>query len=263
MLKKVLFIITLLVLVACNKRTDQITITGKDGTNGHGGTNGLNGKSIVSTYNESSELECQSGGQRLDLYLDMDYSLSVTEGDQYMNSLTVCNGSNGLSGIDGVSGTDGENGEDGVNGEDGEQGIQGPVGEMGPQGLIGLVGPQGLAGPQGLQGVQGTPGAIGPQGISGLPGPTGSQGATGPQGIQGPIGSSGTTIKLYASSSCTLITGTTRYVKVQGSNVQFFSSSNCASNTKLAEMSQGESFWVTGNVLAVYDDSSVRVITFN
>ena len=219
-----------LVLIACSKTTDVATVTGNDGKNGY---------SIVSMYNEPSGLECSNGGQRLDLYLDTDYSLSVSEGDIYTNSLVVCNGLNGL------------------NGE------QGPQGEMGPQGLIGATGPQGLMGPQGLQGQPGTPGAIGPQGPQGLPGPVGPQGPQGPQGIQGPAGSSGATITLYASTSCTRITGTNRYVRVQGNNVQFFSTSNCQGSSKLAEVSQGESFWVTANMLAVYDDCSVRVITFN
>lgn len=236
-MKKLLFIT--LTLLACTKRTDQVSLTATDGLNGHDGTNGRDGHSVVSMYNETSELECKAGGQRLDLYLDMDYSLSVSENDLYMNSLVVCNGVNGL------------------NGE------QGPQGEMGPQGLIGATGPQGLMGPQGLQGPKGATGAIGPQGVPGVMGPVGPQGPAGPQGMQGPAGSSGATIKLYASTSCTLVTGSNRYVKVQGQNVQFFSSSNCHSSTKLAEVSQGESFWVTGNILAVYDDCSVRVITFN
>lgn len=237
-----LLMILLLLIVACDKRTDQATVTAVDGKNGH---------SVVSVYNESSELECSNGGQRLDLYLDLDDSLSVTEGDTFMNSLVTCNGLNGLNGA------------------------QGPQGEPGPQGLIGETGPQGLTGPRGYQGFPGLPGAIGPrglpgvagstgpQGLPGVAGPVGPQGAQGPQGIQGPAGSSGATIVLYAQTSCTRIGSTNRYLKVQGNNVQFFSSSNCSSNSKLAEVSQGESFWVTGNMLAVYDDCSVRVITFN
>jgi hypothetical protein len=235
-------LVLLLVVAACNKRTEEATVTAIDGKNGH---------SVVSVYNESSELECSNGGQRLDLYLDLDDSISVTEGDMFMNSLVTCNGLNGLNGA------------------------QGPQGEPGPQGLIGETGPQGLTGPRGYQGFPGLPGAIGPrglpgvtgstgpQGLPGVAGPVGPQGAQGPQGIQGPAGSSGATIVLYSQTSCTRIGSTNRYLKVQGNNVQFFSSSNCSSNSKLAEVSQGESFWVTGNMLAVYDDCSVRVITFN
>lgn len=246
-MNKFLLLILAVVVIACDKRTDVATVTANDGKDGK------NGHSIVSMYNKSSELECLNDGQRLDLYLDIDDSLSVTEGDLYMNSLVTCNGLNGLNGIDGV------------NGQDGETGAQGPQGEPGPQGLVGATGPQGLAGPQGLQGIPGLPGAIGPQGVPGRPGPMGPQGPQGPQGIQGPAGSPGTTvtITLYSSNSCTKITGTNRYVRVQGNNVQFFTSSSCHSSTKLAEVSQGESFWVTGNVLAVYDDCSVRVLTFN
>lgn len=238
-------LVLLLATAACSKRTDVATVVAVDGTNGK------DGHSVVSVYNESSELECSNGGQRLDLYLDMDYSLSVTDGDMFMNSLVTCNGANGLNGA------------------------QGSQGEIGPQGLIGATGPRGLRGPRGYQGFPGQPGAVGPQGldgvagatgpqgIPGVAGPVGPQGATGPQGIQGPAGSSGATIVLYAQTTCTRIGSTNRYLKVQGNNVQFFSSSNCSSSSKLAEVSQGESFWVTGNMLAVYDDCSVRVITFN
>lgn len=245
-MKKLLFLG--LVFVACNKKTNVATVTAVDGTDGS------NGHSVVSMYNESSELECQNNGQRLDLYLDLDDSLSVSEGDQYMNSLVTCNGVNGLNGVAGQNGNDGQDGQDGA---------QGQTGEQGPQGLIGATGPQGLMGPQGLQGMSGLPGMIGPQGVPGNAGPVGPQGLQGPQGIQGPAGSSGATITLYAQTSCTKITGSTRYMKVVGQNVQFFSSNSCHSSTKLAEVSQGESFWVSGNILAVYDDSSVRVIIFN
>lgn len=238
-MKAIILIFLTFLVIGCDKRTDQATVTAVDG------------HSVVSVYNESSEFECSNGGQRLDLYLDIDYSLSVTEGDRYMNSLITCNGNNGL------------------NGE------IGPQGEQGPQGLIGETGPMGLTGPQGLQGFPGVPGAIGPQGlpgvagstgpqgIPGIAGPVGPQGPQGPQGIQGPAGNSGATIVLYSQTNCTRIGSTNRYLKVQGNNVQFFSNSNCSGSSKLAEVSQGESFWITGNMLAVYDDCSVRVITFN
>lgn len=244
-------------IVACSKTTDVATLKANDGTNGHDGTDGRNGYSVVSMQDKASALECETDGQRLDLYLDLDYSLTVSEGDRYMNSLVVCDGNNGINGIDGVNG---QNGEDGQNGLDG---AEGPEGQQGPQGLIGAAGPQGLMGPQGLQGPVGSPGLIGPQGVAGLTGPRGPQGAQGPQGIQGPVGSSGATITHYAQTSCTKITGSNTYMKVQGQNVQFFSSNTCKSSTKLSEVSQGESFWVTGTMLAVYDDSSVRVINFN
>ena len=101
-------IIALLLLVSCGKQTKQITLEGKDGKNGH---------SLVSMYNETSELECQNGGMRLDVYLDLNDDLMASEGDSYSNSLVACNGENGM------------------NGEDGEQGLKGEVGQAGPQGI--------------------------------------------------------------------------------------------------------------------------------
>ena len=70
-------------------------------------------------------------------------------------------------------------------------------------------------------------------------------------------------IKTYISSSCTSITGTTNYVKVGNNNISIYSSSNCSSNTKMAEVSQGEAYWVSSNSLATYSSGALRVITFN
>jgi len=211
----------LLVLVGCAEDKSVVaTITAIDGKNGH---------SIVSSYNSASELECEgSAGYRLDMFVDLDDSLTASEGDLFSNSLVVCDGRNGL------------------NGQNGLQGPQGEQGEPGPQGL------QGLTGPQGTPGEQGEPGPVGPQGPQG------------PQGIQGPSGSSGATIVAYSSNSCTKISGTSVYVKPTGSNnFGLYSSSSCSSSSKFAEVSQGESYWVSGNALAIWNDGSLRVITFN
>lgn len=205
----------LLVLAGCAKDTSVVSsITAIDGRNGH---------SIVSSYNSASELECEgSSGYRLDMFIDLDDSLTASDGDVFSNSLVVCDGRNGL------------------------QGAQGEQGEAGPQGLQGLVGPQG------------EPGA------DGEPGPVGPQGPQGPQGIQGPTGSSGATIVSYSSNSCTKITGTNIYTKPTGSNnFGLYSSSSCSSSGKIAEVSEGESYWVSGSALAIWNDGSLRVITFN
>jgi Collagen triple helix repeat (20 copies) len=220
-MNKALLTLLAITLIACDKRTQQITVTAEDGY------------SVVSEYADSSELECESGGTRLDLYLDLDRSLSASSGDKYLNSLVACNGANGL---DGLNGQDGKDGSNGLAGEQGPQGLQGEVGPQGPQGLPGLQGPVGPVGPQG------------PQGLSGVPGTNGSSGAT---------------IVSYSSSSCTLISGTASYVKVGNNNSSIYSSSSCHSNTKIAEVSQGESYWVSNNSLAIHNSNSMRVITFN
>lgn len=228
-----------LFLAACGTdKSLEATITAVDGKDGH---------SIVSSYQSASELECEgASGNRLDLYLDLDDSLSVSEGDLYSNSIISCNGVNGQKGEQGIPGV---------------QGVQGEPGQQGPQGLQGLVGPQGATG---LQGAVGPQGATGQQGNQGLPGPIGPQGPTGPQGLQGPVGSSGATITNYGSNSCTRITGTNSYVKPTGSNnLGLYTSSNCASNTKFAEVSQGEAYWVSANSLATHISGCLRVITFN
>jgi hypothetical protein len=215
-MKKLLFVSLTILAAACSKdRSVEATVTA------HDGNNGSNGHSIVSVYQEASSLECANSGSRLDMYLDTDDSLTASEGDVYLNSLVVCNGSNGLNGQDGL------------------------IGEQGPQGDIG---------PQGEAGSDGSPG---------LPGPTGPVGSQGPQGIQGPAGSSGATIVSYAASSCTLIAGTSDYVKASNTNFNIYSSSSCPNSDKIAEVSQGESYWVSSSALAVWSNGSLRVITFN
>ena len=217
---KKMFIVGLLALAACSPKRELVDIiSGKDGAPG------ANGHSIVSVYKSASEVECSSGGSRLDMYLDLDDSLSATDADSYTNSLVVCNGSNGLNGSHGVAGA------------------------QGPQGVAGAVGPQGPAGAPGLNGAPGVQGPVGPQGPQG------------PQGLQGSPGSSAT-IAVYSSSSCTLIAGTSTYVKPNGSNFKMYSNSSC-SGSSVAEVSQGESYWVASNMLAVWASGQLRVITFN
>ncbi len=131
-LKLALFLI---LLAACAPKREVVELIP-----GPQGPGGANGHSVVSQYLPAGELECASTGNRLDLYLDLDDSLSVTEGDLYQGSLVACDGLNGANGTDGV----------------------------------GTPGPQGDVGPAGSDGV-GTPGPIGPQG---LPGADGASGAT-------------------------------------------------------------------------------------
>lgn len=123
----------LFVLAGCKQSTEVVRIV-----DGLPGNDGVNGHSIVSEYMEASWCECdEKGGSRLDIYLDLDDSLTATEGDLYQNSIVVCNGERGLQG------------------NPGQAGPMGLTGNIGPQGLpgIGLVGPMG---PQGNPGVNAT-----------------------------------------------------------------------------------------------------------
>lgn len=126
-MKKFSVLLIGLLIAACSPDKEVVSII-----KGNPGGPGPNGHSLVSQYNNSSEIECQNGGTRLDIYLDVDDSLTASEGDIYQNSLVACNGGAGPQGI---------------------------PGESGPQG-IGLIGPQGPPG-------TGTPGPTGPQGPPG------------------------------------------------------------------------------------------------
>jgi hypothetical protein len=206
------YLVTLLFLAACAEHTYDLV----PGADGKDGTDGKNGHSLVSVFQSATDVECSTSGSRLDIYLDSDDSLAVSEGDTYQGSLVACNGANGLDGVDGQAGS------------------QGPQGEAGPQGIEGEAGP------------------TGPQGPQGLPGATGAQGPAG----------SGASISNYTSSSCTNIAGTSYYVKA-GSNASIYSHSSCHSSTKVAELTDGHSFWVAAKILAVDNDGDVRVINFN
>lgn len=239
---KYMFVLVML-LMGCSPNREVIEVY-----RGTDGLNGSNGHSIVSVYNNASEIDCSTSGTRLDLYLDVDDTLNATENDTYLNSIVSCNGSNGLNGSDGLAGTSGTNGEDG---SDGADGLDGENGTNGVAGIPGAAGPTGATGPQGVAG------------STGSAGPTGPQGPAGPQGIAGPAGSSGATITVYSAVSCTAIAGTTKHVKQNGSNFKFYTGATCASSSSFAEISSGESVWVSSNALAVWDASNIRVIKFN
>lgn len=236
------YLIISLMLVGCSKREVVQIYKGNPGANGH---------SIVSSYaqTEENELVCdESGGSRLDLYLDLDDSLSTTEGDIYLNSLVACNGLNGLNGADGLPGTDGSDGE------------------AGPQGIQGEQGPQGAAGPQGLVGETGAVGATGAQGEAGPVGPIGPSGPQGLPGVPGTNGTNGTsaTITSYTSNHCTNITGTSYYVKPNGSNSKLYLNDDCDGSGEMT-LTEGDSMWLSTTQLAtkLVNTAGIRVVKFN
>jgi hypothetical protein len=253
-MKKLVLVLTLLGVIGCAPRKEVVdVINGKDGNNGR---DGANGHSIVSAYSESSELECANGGTRLDLFVDMDDSLSASEGDVYQSSLVACNGLNGLNGIDGLDGTDGkdgidgQDGADGRDGRDGEDGERGERGEQGRQGVAGATGPQGAIGPQG------------PAGATGSQGPVGPQGPQGPQGLQGPAGSSGATI-IASSSTCTQLDGN-YYTKNNTLYLEDDSNLCDGNNDKVSLNSSGDSMWIATRKLVIKDGAgNLRMINFN
>jgi hypothetical protein len=224
-------LLALLFLVSCIPSKERATIyqpkDGKDGKNGH---------SLVSEYVEAEE--CVDGGSRLDVFLDLDDSLSVSEGDIYQSSIVACNGAQGIQGL---------------------QGEQGVPGEQGPQGEQGIAGPQGL---QGVAGAPGIPGAVGPQGPQGNPGPVGPDGPQGPQGIQGIAGSSTTASITTTAPGCNRILTTSYYSK----DDRVYDNSSCSNSHAgmVADLNGGNSFWVGSNILAVdFTSSSMKIIKFN
>ena len=203
------------------------------GLDGKDGLAGSNGHSLVSEYVIlGAGLECANAGARLDIYLDLDDSLSVSSGDLFLNGLAVCNGLNGAQGLQGVAGA---------------QGPQGVAGPQGPEGAVGAVGPQGP------QGIAGPMGPIGPQGIQGL------------QGIAGTNGTNGTnaTAAILASPSSTCLDlGGGYYTK----NNRLYLENDvdlCDGSHDKVEIDSGESYWISATQLAIYSNSVLRIVTFN
>lgn len=238
------FLLIALLLASC----------GRNGKNGRDGVDGENGHSLVSQINSASEIECSTGGQRLDVYLDLNDSFFVDEFDLYLNSLVACNGANG------VDGQDGADGQNGVDGKDGAPGLTGERGEQGPPGLEGKVGPQGLQGEPGPQGVQGIQGAVGDRGEVG---PQGIQGLQGTQGERGTDGA-GAIISSYVSSNCSQISGTSLFTKPNAATASVYSLNTCSAASKMYDIANGESLFLETNVLAIkITTGGIRVIKFN
>lgn len=92
---------------------------------------------------------------------------------------------------------------------------------------------------------------VGPQGPQGIP------------GIDAEPSQSNATLREYAATACSLIIGTSNYVKKQqNNNYKLYTASSCASNTAFAELSQGEGYWAASNVYATHAGSVLRTITF-
>lgn len=83
---------------------------GVDGADGSNGAAGANGKSLVSQSRPASNLECPSSlGSAIDVYLDMDSSLTVSGGDVLQSGLVACNGVAGTNGANAAASVTGFN----------------------------------------------------------------------------------------------------------------------------------------------------------
>jgi len=161
------------IVVSCGENAYIVNGTdGKDGANGH---------SLASQFLSATELECPTGGRRLDLYLDLDDSLSTSAGDLYQGSVVVCNGLNGS------------------NGQDGAPGHNGPPGQSGPPGLNGNPGHDGEPGPNGPPGPQGNPGHGGTVNGHNVASCT----ALGDFWLKKGSGNESSSVGIYTDSSCT------------------------------------------------------------
>lgn len=224
------FYLMTLILFSCAPAREVVQIVnGKDGSNGH---------SLVSQYMASTELECDgTGGSRLDIYMDLDDSLTPSEGDLYQNSIVVCNGLNGANGTDGTVGTNGTNGHDG---------IAGPPGSSGPPGLNGNPGHDGVPGPSGAPG---TPGAPGSNGSNGTNGHDGQNAHVTPKNVTG---------------NCAAIT--TNYdAMIKNNTVEIYTAGkSCDAPYKVYVLTSAAStFWLSATELAVFvDPAGLRILNY-
>jgi hypothetical protein len=139
--------------------------------------------------------------------------------------------------------------------------VQGPAGPQGPSGSSCSVSQ--VEGGALLACADGSLALI-PSGSQGLPGTPGETGDTGPTGETGPAGSDTSSVELtdYTGATCTLIDGTTSYVKKSGSNYKLYTGNTCHSSTSFAEVAQGEAYWVSATSVAIHSSSALRVATF-
>lgn len=258
-MKKYFLMVMVTILAGCSLKKEVVDIY-----KGDRGDNGSNGHSLVSVLTNVEECECdEQGGSRLDIYLDNDDSLSVSEGDSFQNSLIACNGRNGMRGPRGYPGVQGE---------------QGIPGEQGPQGLAGPQGLQGEQGPQGLTGATGATGETGAQGIQGPVGPVGPQGPQGAMGPQGPVGPSGAILTHVAlSTSCTdtdsypaIPAMSNRWIKRSSNMIVIYDDNDCGGNDEVLRIyaehtSNGSaSYWFSSTVLGFNDNTgNLRLLKFN
>ena len=91
-------------------------------------------------------------------------------------------------------------------------------------------------------------------------GTNGINGTNGTNGINGGVTS--VIVTDYNTSACVPIAGTNGFVQPNGPNLGLYSSAGCASNTKFAEISQGEAYWISASNLGTWNNGFLRVITF-
>lgn len=230
----------LAVMIGCTPTKEVVDVY-----KGDRGDDGQNGYSLASQVQQAAGCECdEQGGQRLDIYLDLDRDGNVSEGDVFQNSLIACNGRNGL------------------------RGPRGYTGAQGQQGIPGAQGPQGLPGPQGLTGAQGATGQTGAQGVAGPAGPQGPQGPQGSMGPQGPQGPAGAILTAYTLGSTCLSIGDGYYAKRNSDEAKIYSNSSCSTLVVVIYANHNSggdaSYWLTSNRLAFNDNNgNLRVIKFN
>jgi hypothetical protein len=249
-MKNFVFACCFLVAIAgCDSTTVQLIPgpQGSPGVQGSAGPQGASGHSLVSETVSASWCECdEAGGNRLDIYLDLDDSHSVSEGDEFQSALVACHGMNGLNGAQGLEGA------------------------QGPQGVAGVMGPQGLPGDAGLTGPMGP---SGDQGVAGPVGPAGPQGPQGTPGAMGPAGS-GATVQVYTLGSSCQSVGNGYYAKKSSDSAAMYDDSDCSIHDFVATLnseqsSNGQSsMWLSATRLAFADSDTssgvvLRVLNFN
>jgi hypothetical protein len=88
------------------REVDEHTMSSQVVCNGVAGVNGVDGnagKSMVFQTVVATVDQCSAGGVTLFMALDTDQSQSLTTADENLQSITICNGANGVDGEDGTA----------------------------------------------------------------------------------------------------------------------------------------------------------------
>ena len=123
-----------------------------DGSSGSGGGDGYT--SLTELTPLSAGTLCPTGGQRLDVGIDLNRDNNLDLGE-ITRSEAICNGETGAPGAAGPQGLPGSTGPTGVAGPQGDKGDAGDVGPAGPAGPTGAKGDKGDTGAQGASGDNG------------------------------------------------------------------------------------------------------------
>lgn len=205
-MKKVLVVLSAILIASCSVEDGKDGVNGTDGING---VDGLNGYSSLIVVLEDNSV-CPTGGMKVETGLDVNED-GVLNPSEVTSTTYICNGQDGTNGTNGSDGQDGQDGQDGsdansnfiftsevVSGDfcNSDGGVlfsygfdTNTNGQLDPSEVVNTAlvcdGSDGETGATGSQGDSGQDGADGQDGSNGSDGQDGQNGSNGADGSNG------------------------------------------------------------------------------